>query len=245
MREDLIFGIHAIFRLIETKPQQFLELYVAGSDNPRLNEIALLAKSQGITIHHINKKQLDIWLPNLNHQGIAAKIRPQPLLDEHDLMEIIKNDPKTPFILILDTIQDPHNLGACLRTADATGVTAVIVPKDKSASLTPIVRKIACGAAETVSIVQVTNLVRCIESLKKQGIWIIGTSGNAKSSIYQMDLKGPVAIVLGAEGTGLRRLTEEHCDLLMQIPMVGTVESLNVSVATAVCLYEALRQRLK
>ena len=140
--------------------------------------------------------------------------------------------------------EDPHNLGACLRTADAVGVTAVIIPKDRSASLTPVVRKVASGAAETVPVVQVTNLVRAIEMLKKLGVWIMGTSMQTAQSLYQVDLKGSVAIVLGAEGTGLRRLTEEHCDILMQIPMIGVVESLNVSVAAGVCLYEATRQRL-
>lgn len=139
---------------------------------------------------------------------------------------------------------DPHNLGACLRTADAAGVHAVIVPKDKSASLTPVARKVACGAAETVPLVRVTNLARCLRGLQELGVWLVGTAGEATTSLYQADLKGPLALVMGAEGKGMRRLTREHCDLLVTIPMHGHVDSLNVSVATGICLYEAVRQRL-
>jgi 23S rRNA (guanosine2251-2'-O)-methyltransferase len=149
-----------------------------------------------------------------------------------------------PFLLILDGVTDPHNLGACLRTADAVGVQAVIVPKDKSASLSPTVRKVACGAAETVPLVRVTNLARFMRGLRDDGVWLIGTAGEAGSTLYQADFKGAVALVMGAEGKGMRRLTREHCDLLINIPMQGQVDSLNVSVATGVCLYEALRQRL-
>jgi len=244
MREDLIYGIHAVNRLLEIKPELFLEIFLMEpSENARVQEIVTLAKKQGIAIDRIPRKQLDAWLPNLNHQGVAAKVRPSNHLNENDLEELIQGSASKPLFLVLDGVQDPHNLGACLRTSDATGVTALIIPKDKSASLTPVVRKVACGAAEMVPVVQVTNLVRTLEMLKKQGVWIMGTSALATQSVYQVDLKGSVAIVLGAEGSGLRRLTEEHCDLLMQIPMQGIVESLNVSVAAGVCLYEALRQR--
>ena len=245
MREDLIYGIHAIQHLLDSKPEQFLELHIQDTkDNKSLLSLAASAKTLGVNISYSSKKQLDQWLPQQNHQGVAAKVRLQPLLTEDDFSILIAAcQNKPPLFLILDGIQDPHNLGACLRTADAVGVTAVIIPKDRSASLTPVVRKVASGAAETVPVVQVTNLVRAIEMLKKQGVWIMGTSMQTTQSLYQVDLKGSVAIVLGAEGTGLRRLTEEHCDILMQIPMVGVVESLNVSVAAGVCLYEATRQR--
>ena len=245
MREDLIYGIHAIQHLLNSKPEQFLELHIQDThDNKSLLSLASLAKTLGVNVSGVSKKQLDQWLPERNHQGVAAKVRLQPLLTEDDFSTLIDACDKPPLFLILDGVQDPHNLGACLRTADAVGVTAVIIPKDRSASLTPVVRKVASGAAETVPVVQVTNLVRAIEMLKKLGVWIMGTSMQTSQSLYQVDLKGSVAIVLGAEGTGLRRLTEEHCDILMQIPLIGVVESLNVSVAAGVCLYEATRQRL-
>ncbi|HXH55258.1 MAG TPA: 23S rRNA (guanosine(2251)-2'-O)-methyltransferase RlmB [Gammaproteobacteria bacterium] len=245
MREDLIYGIHAIQQLLNSKPEQFLELHIQDThDNKSLLALVSTAKSLGVNVSGISKKQLDQWLPERNHQGVAAKVRLQSLLTEDDFSTLIDACEKPPLFLILDGVQDPHNLGACLRTADAVGVTAVVIPKDRSASLTPVVRKVASGAAETVPVVQVTNLVRAIEMLKKLGVWIMGTSLQTTQSLYQVDLKGSVAIVLGAEGTGLRRLTEEHCDILMQIPMIGVVESLNVSVAAGVCLYEATRQRL-
>jgi len=148
-----------------------------------------------------------------------------------------------PFLLVLDNIQDPHNLGACLRTADAAGVQAVIAPKDRSVRMTKAVRTVACGAAENVPFVQVTNLARLLKQLKKRDVWIVGTSDRAKKSLYELDLTGPLAIVMGSEGKGLRRLTAEKCDFLAHLPMTGSVESLNVSVATGICLYEAVRQR--
>ena len=163
---------------------------------------------------------------------------------EDDLLAMLSGSDKPPFLLILDGVTDPHNLGACLRTADAVGVQAVVVPKDKSASLSPTVRKVACGAAETVPLVRVTNLARFMRTIRDDGVWLIGTAGEADNTLYQADFTGPVALVMGAEGKGMRRLTREHCDLLINIPMLGHVDSLNVSVATGVCLYEALRQRL-
>ena len=245
MREDLIYGIHAIQHLLNSKPEQFLELHIQDThDNKSILSLASTAKNLGVNVSGVSKKQLDQWLPERNHQGVAAKVRLQPLLTEDDFSTLIDASEKPPLFLILDGVQDPHNLGACLRTADAVGVTAVIIPKDRAASLTPVVRKVASGAAETVPVVQVTNLVRAIEMLKKLGVWIMGTSMQTTQSLYQVDLKGSVAIVLGAEGTGLRRLTEEHCDILMQIPMIGVVGRLDVSVAAGVCLYEATRQRL-
>jgi 23S rRNA (guanosine2251-2'-O)-methyltransferase len=148
-----------------------------------------------------------------------------------------------PLILVLDGVTDPHNLGACLRTADAAGALAVIVPKDKSATLTPTVRKVACGAAEVIPLVAVTNLARTLEKLQQRGLWVVGTAGEAEQELYQQDLTGPTILIMGAEGKGMRRLTREHCDYLVRLPMAGSVSSLNVSVATGVCLFEALRQR--
>jgi 23S rRNA (guanosine2251-2'-O)-methyltransferase len=248
MKDNLIYGIHVVRHFLQTKPQEVLELSLSESrEDKRIHEILVLAKQFGIALTRLDRKKLDQQFPDVAHQGVVAKIRLQPLFTENDLADLIeaqKNAKKIPLFLVLDSVQDPHNLGACLRTSDACGVTAVMMPKDRSAPLSAVVRKVACGGAETVPIVQVTNLVRSLEQLKELGLWIIGTSGAASQSLYQTDLKGPVALVLGAEGTGLRRLTEEHCDLLMHIPMHGVVESLNVSVATAVCLYEAVRQRM-
>ncbi len=163
--------------------------------------------------------------------------------DEEDVFSLFDSQDHPAFLLILDTVQDPHNLGACLRTANAAGVQAVIVPKDRSVSVTEVVRTVACGAAEKTPLVRVTNLARFLEKLKKAGVWLVGTADQAEKSLYEIDLKGPIAFVLGSEGTGLRRLTAEKCDFLAKLPMAGSVESLNVSVATGVCLYEAVRQR--
>ena len=174
------------------------------------------------------------------HADLGAKLFVKT--EEHLFAELGKV--KDPLLLILDGIQDPHNLGACLRTADAAGVTAVIVPKDRAVSLTETVRKIACGAAESVMFIQVTNLATCMSKLKDQGVWIVGTSDRAEKSIYELELTGPIAIVIGAEGTGMRRLTTDKCDFLGLIPMQGKVECLNASVATGVCLFEVVRQRL-
>lgn len=186
------------------------------------------------------------------HQGKQARenrhVRPQeaeravPSLHEDDLMEIVRGQ-EVPFVLILDCVQDPHNLGAILRTADGAGVHAVVAPKDKAVGITETVRRVSVGAADHVPFVQVTNLARTMEHLKEAGLWFVGTSDRAERTVYDQDLKGPLALVLGAEEKGMRRLTEENCDFLVSIPMAGRVECLNVSVATGVCLYEAVRQR--
>lgn len=168
----------------------------------------------------------------------APEVRP-----EEDLYEIVKGQAE-PLILILDGIQDPHNLGACLRSADAAGVHAVVSPKDRAATITDTVRHIACGAAEKIPFIQVTNLARCLEKLKAMGVWLVGTADTADLTIYDVDLNGPIGIIVGAEGPGMRRLTAENCDFLVQIPMSGSVPCLNVSVATGVCLFEAVRQRM-
>jgi 23S rRNA (guanosine2251-2'-O)-methyltransferase len=244
MPVDLIYGIHVLQRLLKTKPQQILEVFVVQSrEDERIQEILLMCKQFNIAIHALSKKALDLRLSSANHQGIAARVRVPALLNEQDLIALLSTH-ANPLLLILDGVQDPHNLGASLRVADATGVIAVIIPKNKGVALTPVVRKVASGAAETIPLVQVTNLVCCLEALKERGIWVVGSSLYTKQTLYQVDLKGPLAIVLGAEGSGIRHLTEQHCDVLMHIPMLGMIESLNVSVAAGVCLYEATRQRL-
>ncbi len=242
---DLLYGIHAVRSLLQRQPERVLEIFCIDSriDN-RVQEIMSLAKAQKLSVQKIAKKQLDQWVPEGQHQGIAARCRPQKLLSEHDIDDLLTQTNSKALFLVLDGVQDPHNLGACLRTCDAVGVTGIIIPQDRAASITPTVRKVSCGASETVPILQVSNLARALNILKEKGVWIMGTAGEAAQSLYQTDLKGAVAIVLGAEGSGLRRLTAEHCDILMHIPMQGMVESLNVSVAAAVCLYEAFRQRL-
>jgi len=190
----------------------------------------------------VHRKELDARVGGV-HQGVVAGVAPDRQWQEADIEALVAGS-KQPLLLVLDGVTDPHNLGACLRTADATGVTAVIVPKDKSASLNPTARKVASGAAETTPFIQVTNLARCLRELQDLGVWLIGTAGESDATVYDADFTGPVALVMGAEGKGMRRLTREHCDLLVKIPMQGQVESLNVSVATGVCLFEALRQRL-
>lgn len=241
---DFLYGIHVVRSLLQRQPERVLELFCMDSrEDTRVQEIVMLAKQQGLSIQKVNKKQMDQWVPEGNHQGVVARCRPQKMLSESDFDVLLENAKAPALFLVLDGIQDPHNLGACLRTCDATGVTGIMIAQDRSASVTPTVRKVSCGASETVPVIQVGNLVRALEMLKEKGVWVMGTSGNATQSLYQTDLKGAVAIVVGAEGTGLRRLTEEHCDVLMHIPMLGMVESLNVSVAAGICLYEALRQR--
>jgi 23S rRNA (guanosine2251-2'-O)-methyltransferase len=165
------------------------------------------------------------------------------MLDEGDLLDLVEGLGRPAFLLILDGVTDPHNLGACLRTADAAGVDCVVAPRDRAVGLTPVVRKVAAGAAETIPFAQVTNLARTLESLKQAGVWVVGTAGEATDELYTVDLTGPLAVVMGAEGDGMRRLTRETCDRLVRLPMAGGVESLNVSVATGVVLYEAVRQR--
>ena len=176
------------------------------------------------------------------HVKPATEEKPVPSLDEHDLMRIVA-ETEVPFLLILDCVQDPHNLGAILRTADGAGVHAVVAPKDKAVGITETVRRISVGAADHMPFVQVTNLARTMEQLKEAGVWLVGTSDRAEKTLYELDLKGPLALVLGAEEKGMRRLTEENCDFLAKLPMAGKVECLNVSVATGVCLFEAVRQR--
>lgn len=244
MREDLVYGIHVIRHLLAANPEKILEIYTLGSrDDQAITNIIAQAKQFGIASTSMSKNQVETLFKGVNHQGIAARIRLSSLLSLEDFLPSLEKNSSPPLLLILDSIQDPHNLGAILRTADAAGVTAVIIPKDRSVGLTPAVRKVASGAAETVPLIQVTNLVRAIGQLREHNLWIVGTAAHAKPSLYQVDLRIPVALALGAEGSGLRRLTEENCDILMHIPMQGVIESLNVSVAAGICLYEALRQR--
>jgi 23S rRNA (guanosine2251-2'-O)-methyltransferase len=242
--QHVIFGIHAVDALLLRSPERILRLCVAKERaDKKIELIMAAAKALGISAEQLSQRELDRLTEEGNHQGVVAFCKKADVYSESYLKSLLETLTVPPFFLILDGVQDPHNLGACFRSADAAGVHAIIAPKDKSVGLTSVVSKVACGAAEVVPFVQVTNLVRALEMLKEAGVWIYGAAGEADKTIYKTDLRGPLALVLGAEGSGLRRLTREHCDGLMKIPMVGSVSSLNVSVATGVLLFEALRQR--
>lgn len=243
-KKHVTFGIHAVTSLLEHQPERVLSIcLLKKKGESKIDAIVKMAIQHDISIEYVTKKELDQLSHEANHQGVAAYCRPARVYDEHDLKKLVENLTEPAFLLVLDSVQDPHNLGACFRSADAAGVHAIIAPKDKAVGLTPTVSKVASGAAETVPFVQVTNLARTLEALKKMGIWIYGTDGAVEQTIYQTDFTGPIAIVLGAEGEGMRRLTREHCDILVKIPMQGTVQSLNVSVAAGIAMFETVRQR--
>jgi 23S rRNA (guanosine2251-2'-O)-methyltransferase len=239
----LIFGLHAVRGVLARQPGRIAQLYVQrGREDARVTEILNLAREQKLRVEQRSVQELDQLSGGERHQGVVARMTPSQALGEGAL-DAILDGARQPLLLVLDGVQDPHNLGACLRTADAVGVNAIIVPRDRAAGLSAVVRKVAAGAAETVPLIQVVNLARTLRWLKERGLWILGTDGEAQKSLHEVDLGMPLALVMGAEGAGLRRLTREQCDLLVKIPMQGVVESLNVSVATGVLLYEALRQR--
>lgn len=246
---DLIYGIHATQHALQHFPERVLEIWLQSDNNKgkggkgnKPGEIQALAKSQGITCQLVPRKSLDKMSGEQRHQGVVLRQRAAKLKDESDLDAIIQNK-KNVLLLILDGVQDPHNLGACLRTADAAGVDAVIIPASRGVSMTPAVRKVASGAADSVPLIEVRNLARTMKQIQDEGVWLIGTSDQSDQTIYDQDLRGSIGLVMGSEDKGIRRLTSEHCDHLVQIPMAGVVESLNVSVASGVCLYEAVRQR--
>ncbi|MDH2432214.1 23S rRNA methyltransferase [Pokkaliibacter plantistimulans] len=240
---DWAFGLHSVQTLLKRDAKRIRELWVQqGRRDQRIETILELAQSKFVKVKLVSRQELDAEVEGV-HQGVAAKVEPQRAQTENWLETYLDQLEDTPFILVLDGVTDPHNLGACLRTADAAGVHAVIAPKDKSAPLNSTAVKVACGAAEAVPYVQVTNLARTLRSMQERGIWMIGTAGEAEQTVYEANLKGPMALIMGAEGSGMRRLTRECCDTLVSIPMAGEVSSLNVSVATGVCLFEAVRQR--
>lgn len=244
--KQYIFGIHAVTALIEKQPERIIRLLAAVERGDKKMDVLLkLARRNGVDVAEASRAELDKLTGAGNHQGVAAFCAKARAYDEADLTVLLEELQEPAFFLILDGVQDPHNLGACFRSADAAGVHAIIAPKDRAASITPVVSKVACGAAETIPFIQVTNLARTLDLLKEQGVWIYGAAGEAESTLYQTDFRGPVGVVLGAEGEGLRRLTRDKCDGLVKIPMCGTVESLNVSVAAGVFLFEVLRQRIK
>lgn len=240
-----VFGFHAVESLIKYRVRHIAYLWAQqGRDDARMQSLLETAHAAGVKIEIQPRETLDKEAGGGVHQGIIAWVQPRQAGGESDLERLLVESTTPPLLLVLDGVTDPHNLGACMRSAEAAGAAAVIVPKDKSAGLNATVRKVACGATETLPLIQVTNLARTLRSLADYGVWIIGTAGEAEQLIYQTDLTRSVALVMGAEGRGMRRLTREVCNELVKLPMAGEVSSLNVSVASGVVLYEAVRQRL-
>jgi 23S rRNA (guanosine2251-2'-O)-methyltransferase len=246
-KRHFVYGLHAIGAVIERSPERLLELWVAQPrDDKRVQELTERAQAVGVSVQSVPMEALTKLVGEVVHQGAVAALRPLKSWDEHDLvqaLEALEGLKQDPLLLILDGVTDPHNLGACLRTADAAGVHAVVIPKDRAATVDGVVRKVAAGAAEFVPVVAVTNLARTLDALKARGVWVVGTDDGAPTTLYAVDLKRPLALVLGAEGSGMRRLTRDRCDFLARIPMSGQVASLNVSVAAGIALFEACRQR--
>jgi len=239
----ILFGFHAVGVRLKTAPQSIVEIYFETTRrDARMRQFIERAQEAGVRLIEADGMRLAKLAGSHGHQGVAARVESLPQV--HSLDDLLDQVQGPPLLLVLDGVTDPHNLGACLRVADGAGAHAVIAPKDHAAGINATVAKVASGAAETVPYFMVTNLARTLGELKERSIWIIGTSGDAPRNIYQADLKVPTALVLGAEGPGMRQLTRKTCDELVRIPMQGAVESLNVSVASGVCLFEALRQRL-
>jgi 23S rRNA (guanosine2251-2'-O)-methyltransferase len=239
-----IVGLHAAQSALEHTPDKLTNAWLdAGRMDARLARVKQELEAAGVNLHLANRKELDRLAEGRNHQGVIVEVEMAHELGEVDLRDALEALEGQAFFLVLDHVQDPHNLGACLRTADAAGVHGIIITKDQSVGITPTVAKVASGAAETVPLYNVTNLARALGWLKDAGIWIVGAAGEADKTVYQTDLNMPLALVMGAEEKGMRRLTREHCDFLVKIPMLGHVESLNVSVATGIVLFEAVRQR--
>ena len=240
----IVYGIHAVQAALQRDASNIIEVMIeSGRKDARVQALLDKVAAQHAEVRRVTGKELDALVPDARHQGVVARCRAVTVWQEDDLDALLDGLSVSPLLLVLDGVQDPHNLGACLRSADAAGVHAVIAPRDRAVGLTPVVRKVASGAAETVPFIQVTNLARTLRMLKDKGLWTVGADAEGDGDVFGADLRGPTVLVMGAEGQGMRRLTREHCDLLVRIPMPGTVESLNVSVATGICLFEAVRQR--
>lgn len=245
-RSDLekIAGWHAVKAVLAARPEAVRHIWLHGSrDDARAQKLHDEAQHLGVRVENVPRQQLDKEAGEQRHQGVLAWVKPSAPGNQNDLDILLDGLQKPPFLLVLDGVEDPRNLGACLRSAEAAGVDGVIIPRDRAAGLTTAARKTAAGAAESMPLFAVTNLARCLRQLRDDGIWLVGLAGEGDNSLYQARLTGALALVLGAEGKGLRRLTREHCDELVRIPMQGSVESLNVSAAASVCLFEAVRQR--
>lgn len=244
MTDNIIAGLHAVLAALKNNPEGVEEIWISESrDDKRLGEVIAAAREARVKMHKSPKPALDRMADGIRHQGVIARLREVTRRAEPQLESFLVDLPAVPLLLVLDGVQDPHNLGACLRSADAAGAHGVIVPREHTAPLSAVARRAASGAAESIPVFQVVNLARCLRQLKDAGLWLVGATHDADIDIYHADLKGPTALVLGGEGKGLRRLTREHCDVLARIPMAGSVSSLNVSVAAGICLFEAVRQR--
>jgi len=244
MKTEFVYGLHVVESLLRNQPDLVLEVWLQDNrDSESADRVAALAAEQGIASQPCDRKKLDKLTDQAVHQGIVARIRARPLPGDSQLAELIESLGNRAFLLFLDGVQDPHNLGACIRTAEAAGTQAVVFQKERAASLSPVARKAAVGAAERLPLFQVNNLARALENTKQAGIRVIGAAGGAAADIYSLDLTGPVAVVMGAEGAGIRERIRGICDQLVAIPMAGEAESLNVSVAAGVVLFEAGRQR--
>ena len=244
-KNEKIYGIHSVTEFIKVSPDRIINLWIQESiESESILSICDMAKSNGLLIQKSKKETLDKMVNMQNHQGVVLQIMKSSNASTNSIEEILeKNKDKNPIYLILDSIQDPHNLGACIRTALASGVSAVIIPKDRAARINETVRKVACGAVENINIITVVNLVQTIKKLKEKGAWIIGTDGDAEQSIYDFDLKSPIAIVVGGENKGIRTQVLKECDFVGSLPTTEDIESLNVSVTTGIVLFEAVRQR--
>ncbi|MFZ4077601.1 MAG: 23S rRNA (guanosine(2251)-2'-O)-methyltransferase RlmB [Legionellaceae bacterium] len=239
---ETVYGLHAVSALLKNKHRTVYSLFMnEDRTDERFDHLRQLAKAAHIPLEFLSSSAMTSRFGAVPHQGAVAIAAPLPTYSERDLDTLLE---KASLILILDGVTDPHNLGACLRSADAAGVDFVVLPKDNSANVTPAVSKVACGAAESVPLVRVANLARAMERIKEAGIWIYGAAGEADTLLYDVDCTSRIALALGAEGKGLRRLTRDYCDALFSLPMCGLVSSLNVSVATGICLYEVKRQGL-
>ena len=245
---EIVHGLHAVQALLEHHASRVIKIQlVRGREDDRVATLLAAATRAQVPVDRVDAQRLDKLTGAAVHQGVVAEVRPLAPWNEDTLVAAIgaamESTAAAPLILALDGVQDPHNLGACLRTADACGAIAVVIPKDRSAQLNATVRKVAAGAAETTPIVAVTNLARCLRDLKELGLWVVGADASAAQRADEIDLKGPIVLVMGAEGAGLRHNTRQHCDFLVRLPSLGAVESLNVSVASGMLLYEAVRQR--
>lgn len=241
-QSKLLAGFHAVQARLRQSPGSVREVYVdVDRRDKRMVSLISSLKDRAVACHLVDGQRLDQLAQGVRHQGVIALVDPLSLAQDID--EVFDSMQSPPFLLVLDGVTDPHNLGACLRTADAAGVHAVIAPKDRAVGLSPVVERVACGAAQSVPYIMVTNLARQLRDLKDRGVWLIGTDERGPQTLHEVDQRGAVAWVMGAEGAGMRRLTREACDHLVNIPMAGSVESLNVSVATGVCLFETVRQR--
>lgn len=244
-RTEQIFGIHAVSQMLESSPDRIINVWVQEAINSdSVRAIQSEMNKLGLAVQTTPRATMSRMTKNQNHQGVIVEVKPAKKKTDNDLDQILEqNKDNNPLYLILDSVQDPHNLGACIRTAEATNVTAIIIPKDKAVGITDTVRKVASGAVENVTVITVTNLVRAIKKIKESGAWVVGADGEAEESIYDMNMKVPTAIIMGGEGKGMRESVMKECDYIAALPILGQIESLNVSVATGVILYEVVRQR--